>query len=217
MITRVICIGSGENHVPRRQRAVCHHPAASRRRQPELDHIAAHQLQLLVGDGVLKRGPEACPVGRVPAAEIEAAVVDQLRGIFWQPEIIVGPRRAARVEQDGVTEDEARAALIQLDPLWGRAVPGRTGADRAAAGGADRCWHRWREPSAAGGGAGRAGARGRVQHEQESGMTVLSATAEDLLAFARGRRFHTILADPPWRFQNRTGQVASEHPATCSL
>ena len=123
MITRVICIGSGENHVPRCQRAVCHHPAASRRRQPELDHIAAHQLQLLVGDGVLKRGPEACPVGRVPAAEIEAAVVDQLRGIFWQPEIIVGTRRAARAEQDGVTEDEARAALIQLDPLWEELFP----------------------------------------------------------------------------------------------
>jgi N6-adenosine-specific RNA methylase IME4 len=42
-------------------------------------------------------------------------------------------------------------------------------------------------------------------------MTVLSATGEDLLAFAAGRRFHTILADPPWRFQNRTGKVAPEH------
>ena len=31
------------------------------------------------------------------------------------------------------------------------------------------------------------------------------------LAFAAGRRFHTILADPPWRFQNRTGKVAPEH------
>jgi N6-adenosine-specific RNA methylase IME4 len=36
-------------------------------------------------------------------------------------------------------------------------------------------------------------------------------TAEDLLAFAAGRRFHTVLADPPWRFQNRTGKVAPEH------
>ena len=34
------------------------------------------------------------------------------------------------------------------------------------------------------------------------------------LAFARemrGRRFATILADPPWRFQNRTGKMAPEH------
>jgi N6-adenosine-specific RNA methylase IME4 len=37
------------------------------------------------------------------------------------------------------------------------------------------------------------------------------STAERLLAFAAGRRFHTVLADPPWRFQNRTGKVAPEH------
>jgi N6-adenosine-specific RNA methylase IME4 len=35
--------------------------------------------------------------------------------------------------------------------------------------------------------------------------------AEDLLAFAANRKFGTILADPPWRFQNRTGKVAPEH------
>ena len=33
----------------------------------------------------------------------------------------------------------------------------------------------------------------------------------DLLASARGKRFGTILADPPWQFQNRTGKVAPEH------
>jgi N6-adenosine-specific RNA methylase IME4 len=32
-----------------------------------------------------------------------------------------------------------------------------------------------------------------------------------LLAFAAGRKFKTILADPPWRFQNRTGKMAPEH------
>ncbi len=35
--------------------------------------------------------------------------------------------------------------------------------------------------------------------------------APDLLAFAAGRRFGTILADPPWRFINRTGKMAPEH------
>jgi N6-adenosine-specific RNA methylase IME4 len=32
-----------------------------------------------------------------------------------------------------------------------------------------------------------------------------------LLRFARGRKFRTILADPPWRFINRTGKMAPEH------
>jgi N6-adenosine-specific RNA methylase IME4 len=35
--------------------------------------------------------------------------------------------------------------------------------------------------------------------------------ARDLLSFARGHRFRTIMADPPWRFQNSTGKVAPEH------
>lgn len=35
--------------------------------------------------------------------------------------------------------------------------------------------------------------------------------AEDLRQFAQGRKFATILADPPWRFQNSTGKVAPEH------
>src|SRR5947208_10589416 len=39
---------------------------------------------------------------------------------------------------------------------------------------------------------------------------MLSA-GQDLLRFADGRRFATILADPPWQFTNKTGKVAPEH------
>ena len=35
--------------------------------------------------------------------------------------------------------------------------------------------------------------------------------AADLAGFAKGRKFSTILADPPWRFENRTGKMAPEH------
>lgn len=34
---------------------------------------------------------------------------------------------------------------------------------------------------------------------------------ESLLACAKGRKFATVLADPPWQFQNKTGKVAPEH------
>lgn len=34
---------------------------------------------------------------------------------------------------------------------------------------------------------------------------------DDLLRFVSGREFKTVLADPPWQFQNRTGKVAPEH------
>lgn len=41
--------------------------------------------------------------------------------------------------------------------------------------------------------------------------TTKQTASEDLLRWSRGRRFTTVLADPPWRFQNSTGKVAPEH------
>jgi len=35
--------------------------------------------------------------------------------------------------------------------------------------------------------------------------------SDDLLNFIGQRKFSTILADPPWQFQNRTGKMAPEH------
>lgn len=37
------------------------------------------------------------------------------------------------------------------------------------------------------------------------------SASDDLLATTNGRKFRTILADPPWQFQNRTGKMAPEH------
>lgn len=34
---------------------------------------------------------------------------------------------------------------------------------------------------------------------------------EDLLDHTKGKKYSTILADPPWQFSNRTGKVAPEH------
>src|SRR2546421_1063176 len=39
----------------------------------------------------------------------------------------------------------------------------------------------------------------------------IADAACDLLRFVHGRRFATILADPPWQFTNKTGKVAPEH------
>ncbi|MDA0962030.1 MAG: zinc ribbon domain-containing protein, partial [Proteobacteria bacterium] len=76
-----------------------------------------------VSQTVLKHGAGSCPVGRVPAGEIEAAVIDQLRAVFRQPEIVAGTWKAARTHADDVTEADARLALQQLDPLWDELFP----------------------------------------------------------------------------------------------
>ena len=76
-----------------------------------------------VSQTVLKQGAQACPVRRVPAGQIEAAVVDQLRAVFRQPEIVVGTWRQARTQEANLPEAEMRLALQRLDPLWDELFP----------------------------------------------------------------------------------------------
>jgi len=42
-------------------------------------------------------------------------------------------------------------------------------------------------------------------------MSTSQQTYENLLSFCKGQKYSTIYADPPWRFQNRTGKVAPEN------
>ncbi len=42
-------------------------------------------------------------------------------------------------------------------------------------------------------------------------MSTIQTTSDNLLAFCGSKKYSTIYADPPWRFQNRTGKVAPEH------
>ncbi len=60
---------------------------------------------------------------RISAAEIEAAVVDQVRALLRQPEVVVGTWRAARGLAPDMTEGETRDALHRLDPLWDELFP----------------------------------------------------------------------------------------------
>lgn len=41
-------------------------------------------------------------------------------------------------------------------------------------------------------------------------LHTIPTAADELLALGKGK-FSTVLADPPWRFQNRTGKMAPEH------
>ncbi len=75
-----------------------------------------------VSTDVLKRDADSCTVRRVPAAEIESAVVDQLRGLLRAPEIIVRTWRAAKSMGD-ISEADVRDALERLDPLWDELFP----------------------------------------------------------------------------------------------
>lgn len=76
-----------------------------------------------VSQAVLKHGAGSCPIGRVPAGSIETAVLDRLRAVFRQPEIVAGTWKAARAHDGEITEAEALDALRRLDPLWDELFP----------------------------------------------------------------------------------------------
>ncbi len=75
-----------------------------------------------VSSRVLKHGADACPVRRVPAGEIESAVVEQIRALLRTPEIAVRSWRAARQTIE-ITEAEVREALERFDPMWEELFP----------------------------------------------------------------------------------------------
>ncbi len=77
-------------------------------------YIAAELLKGESTEGIVRR---------VPAAEIETAVIDQVRGLMRAPEVIVATWRNAREQESCITEAEVREALQDLDPIWDELFP----------------------------------------------------------------------------------------------
>jgi DNA invertase Pin-like site-specific DNA recombinase len=71
----------------------------------------------------LKLGRDACPIRSVPAADVEAAVIGQMRALLRAPEVVVRVWRATYLEDSQIEEREVIEALQRLDPLWDRLFP----------------------------------------------------------------------------------------------
>ena len=69
-----------------------------------------------VTTSVQKLGPDTCPVRRLPAGEIEAAVIDQVRAMLRSPEMIVKTWAAAR-EQATTTSAKPRCATRSFSSM----------------------------------------------------------------------------------------------------
>ena len=71
----------------------------------------------------LKLGHDACPIRSVPAGDVEAAVIGQIRALLRAPEVVVRTWRAAYFEDQEIDEREVVEALQRLDPLWDQLFP----------------------------------------------------------------------------------------------
>ena len=79
-------------------------PTHARRRRGQ-------QYRYYVSQSALKGSAADGPaIARISTAEIEGVVIEQIRGLLRQPEVVLGAWRAARALAPDMTEDEARLA-----------------------------------------------------------------------------------------------------------
>lgn len=72
---------------------------------------------------ILKGGRGAVEVGRIPADQLEAAVIGRLRVLLSAPEVVVATWRSSRKKSDRLTEADVRDALAQIAPMWDELFP----------------------------------------------------------------------------------------------
>ena len=71
----------------------------------------------------LKLSHGECPIRAVPAGEVEAAVINQIRALLRAPEVVVRVWRAAQLDDETIDECAVVEALQRLDPLWEQLFP----------------------------------------------------------------------------------------------
>jgi site-specific DNA recombinase len=76
-----------------------------------------------VSQTLLRHGAGTCTVGRVSAAQVEGTVVDQLRTVFREPEIVVSAWKHGVRSEPTLTEAEACEALTNIDLMWDELFP----------------------------------------------------------------------------------------------
>jgi site-specific DNA recombinase len=76
-----------------------------------------------VSHDVIRSGKSPSPIRRVPAAQIEEAVLAQIHEVVKTPEIIVATWRAAKKTLKDLTERQVRDELNRFDALWAELFP----------------------------------------------------------------------------------------------
>jgi DNA invertase Pin-like site-specific DNA recombinase len=92
---------------------------------PSYTRKKGRQYRYYVCTHATKNGSDTCPVRTVPAGEIEAAVIDQVRALLRTPEMAARIMRAARTAANGeaLNRGEVTESLKQIDAIWEELFP----------------------------------------------------------------------------------------------
>ena len=91
---------------------------------PSHTRKAGKLYRYYVASDAIRQGYTECPVRSVPAAEVEEAVVAQVRHLLRTPEIIARTWAAAKRDGDeAIPERDVVNAITELAPLWDELFP----------------------------------------------------------------------------------------------
>ena len=91
---------------------------------PSHTRKAGRLYRYYVASDAIRQGYADCPVRSVPAAEVEEAVVAQVRHLLRTPEIIARTWAAAKHDGDEtIPERDVVKAITELAPLWDELFP----------------------------------------------------------------------------------------------
>ncbi len=90
---------------------------------PSHTRKAGRLYRYYVATDAIRGGGEDCPVRSVPAAEIEDAVIAQMRHLLQTPEVIARVWAAAREDEPRLPEREVIKAITDFAPLWDELFP----------------------------------------------------------------------------------------------
>ena len=100
---------------------------SGRAMSPSHTRKRGRQYRYYVSQCVLKGGADAAgsdsDIRRIPAAEVEAAVIGQLRRMLLAPEALAGVWKEVRGTDDAIRESDVRDALREFEPLWNELFP----------------------------------------------------------------------------------------------
>ena len=76
-----------------------------------------------IANDLLRHGATNSLVRRIPAAQIEGAVISQIKSMIRAPEIIVATWRSAKQSIQGLTERQVRDELHRFEEIWSELFP----------------------------------------------------------------------------------------------
>ncbi|EXI92395.1 MAG: hypothetical protein AW12_00606 [Candidatus Accumulibacter sp. BA-94] len=90
---------------------------------PGATHKGDEVYRYYVNTASMKIGKDACSVSRVPAGEIEAAVVAQVRKVLQAPEVMSQAIREVLALDPTADAQETILTLQSIEPVWDELFP----------------------------------------------------------------------------------------------